>query len=157
MLIRDYERHDATAITRLFYETIRSVNLDQYSEEQVRAWAPAVPDPKFWHLRMSQHCTLVAEEKGQIIAFAELERDGHLDMFYCRKDVIRRGVGRALYRAVELRAIGLQLERIFVAASNTARPFFEHCGFSVLGEQTVTRAGIELSNFRMEKRLPAPV
>ncbi|MBV8361872.1 MAG: GNAT family N-acetyltransferase, partial [Deltaproteobacteria bacterium] len=94
MLIRDYNRSDAAAITRLFYETVRNVNLQDYSEQQVCAWAPAVPDSQIWHSRMSERCTLVAEENGQIIAFAELESDGHLDMFYCRKDAIRRGVGR---------------------------------------------------------------
>jgi putative acetyltransferase len=155
MLIRDYNQGDAAAITRLFYETIRFVNLQDYSEQQVRAWAPVVPDPEIWHSRMSERYTLVAEESGQILAFAELERDGHLDMFYCRKEVIRRGVGRSLYRAVELKAIGLRLEGIFTDASITARPFFEHCGFSIIREQIVTRGGIELSNFRMEKRLPA--
>jgi len=107
-------------------------------------------------MRMSERCTLVAEEGEQIIAFAELERDGHLDMFYCRKDVIRRGVGLALYRAVELKAISLGLERIFADVSITARPFFERCGFSTLCHQTGRRAGIELSNFKMEKWLAAP-
>ena len=153
MLIRDYNPSDAAAITRLFYETIRSVNLRDYSEQQVRAWAPLVPDPKIWHSRMSQRCTLVTEENGQIIAFAELERDGHLDMFYCRKDVIGRGIGRLLYSAVEMKALELRLERIFTEASITARAFFEHIGFSTLARQTVTRNGIELSNFRMEKRV----
>ena len=153
MLIRDYNQGDAAAITRLFYETIRFVNLQDYSKQQVRAWAPAVPDPKIWHARMSQRHTKVAEENGQIIAFVELERDGHLDMFYCGKDAIRRGLGRALYGAVELKAIGLRLERIFTEASITARPFFEYCGFGVLRGHTATRGGIELLNFVMEKRL----
>ena len=155
MLIRDYNLSDAAAITRLFYETIHCVNLQDYSEQQVHAWAPAIPDPNIWHSRMSRRYTLVAEENGNIIAFAELERDGHLDMFYCRKDVIRRGVGRALYQAVELKAIGLGLERIFADVSITAHPFFKHCSFTVCQQQRVTRGGVELSNFRMEKRLPA--
>jgi len=154
MLIRDYSRRDAAAITRLFYETVRFVNLQDYSEQQVHAWAPTLPDPETWHSRMSQRCTLVAEEAGQIIAFAELERDGHLDMFYCRNDVLRRGVGRSLYEAVELKAVGLQLQRIFTEASITARPFFEHCGFFAVCRQTVMRGGIELSNFKMEKPFP---
>ncbi len=154
MFVRDYNRSDAAAITRLFFETVRSVNLQDYSEQQVRAWAPAVPDPQIWHARMKERCTLVVEEDGQIIAFAELEHDGHLDMFYCRKDVIRRGVGRSLYRAVELKAIELGLERIFAEACITARPFFEHCSFSIICKQTVIRNGMELSNFAMEKRLP---
>jgi N-acetylglutamate synthase-like GNAT family acetyltransferase len=157
MLIRDYRRSDAAAITRLFYDTIRCVNLRDYSEQQVRAWAPAVPDPQIWHSRMSQRCTLVAEENEQIIAFAELEHDGHLNMFYCQRDAIRRGVGRSLYRAVELKAVALGLECIFTEASITARAFFEHCGLSTLSKQTVTRSGIELLNFRMEKRLAQSV
>jgi len=153
MLIRDYKRSDAAAITRLFYETVHSVNLQHYSEQQVRAWAPAVPDPEIWDARMRQRYTLVAEENGQIIAFAELERDGHLDMLFCRSDAIRRGVGRSLYEAVEQRAVGLGLKHIFADASITAVPFFEHCGFSSVQQQSVIRRGIELSNFRMGKRL----
>jgi putative acetyltransferase len=102
---------------------------------------------------MSRRCTLVAEEAGEVIAFAELERDGHLDMFYCHKDFIGRGVGRWLYQAVETKAGGMGLRRIFTDASITARPFFERCGFSVCRQQSVTRGGVELSNFRMEKAL----
>jgi putative acetyltransferase len=153
VLIRDYRRGDAAMLTRLFFETVHSVNLQDYSEYQVQAWAPAVPDPQIWHARMSERYTLVAEEDGQIVGFVELECDGHLDMLYCRGDAVRRGIGRALYQAVELKAIGLRLERIFTEASITARPFFEHCGFSIVCKQTVTRDGIELANFKMEKRL----
>ena len=43
MMIRDYEGEDAPRVARLFYETVRSVNRADYSEEQVRAWAPGVP------------------------------------------------------------------------------------------------------------------
>ena len=150
--IRDYRPGDAPDITRLFYETVHCVNLKDYSEEQVRAWAPDVTDPEIWHRRMIQHHTLVAEENDQVIAFAELEGDGHLDMFYCRRDVIGRGVGRRPYQAVETRAVGLGLRRLFTEASITARPFFERCGFRACEQQTVTRGRIELTNFRMEKR-----
>jgi putative acetyltransferase len=157
LFIRDYRRSDVAAIAHLFFETVRSVNLQDYSEQQVHAWAPEVPDAEIWHSRMSQRCTLVAEEHGEVIAFAELERDGHLDMFYCRKDAIRRGVGRFLYEAVELKAVTLGLERIFAEVSLTAVPFFEHCGFSILQKQVVSRGLIELSNFKMEKRLLPPI
>ena len=143
VLIRDYNRTDAPAITRLFYETVHFVNSKDYSERQVRAWAPNIPDSEIWHSRMSQRYTLVAEESSRIVAFAELERNGHLDMFYCRKDVIGQGVGRALYAAIELKAIEMRLARIFAEASITARPFFEHVGFFVCQAQTVTRGGIE--------------
>ena len=85
MRIRSYEAGDAPALARLFYETVHAVNRADYSPEQLRAWAPEVPDPEAWHARVSGRCTLVAEEDGEALGFAELERDGHLDMLYLRR------------------------------------------------------------------------
>jgi putative acetyltransferase len=151
--IRYYTAADAPAIVRLYFDTVRSVNRADYSEEQVEAWAPGVPDPEEWHARMSGRRTLVAEEDGGVVGFAELEGDGHLDMLYVRGDAGGGGVGRRLYEAVEREAKGKGLKRIFTEASITARPFFERRGFRVLREQTVLRRGIALTNFVMRKDL----
>src|SRR3712207_3315505 len=99
--IRGYDAGDAPEIARLFYGTVRSVNRKDYSDEQVRAWAPSVPDPDEWHARMAGRLTLVAEEGGEVVGFAELEEDGHLDMLYVRKDAVGRGVGKRLCQAAE--------------------------------------------------------
>jgi putative acetyltransferase len=88
MQIRNYARSDAPAIVRLFYETVHAINSRDYSAEQLHAWAPEVPSAAIWHSRMMRRCTLVAEEDDETVAFAELEPDGHLHMFYCRNDVI---------------------------------------------------------------------
>jgi putative acetyltransferase len=151
--IRAYQAGDASAIVRLFYETVRSVNRADYSDEQVRAWAPSVPDPNGWHTRMAGRLTLVAEEGGEVVGFAELEEDGHLDMLYVRKDAVGRGVGKRLCQAVEQKARGLGLERIFTEASITARPIFEQQGFRVLHRNDLVVRGVGMSNFSMEKPL----
>lgn len=39
-----------------------------------------------------------------------------------------------------------------VEASITAKPFFERHGYRAVARQTVTRRGIELTNYRMVKR-----
>ncbi len=152
-VVRDYERGDAGPICRLFYETVHAVNLGDYSPEQVRAWAPDLPDPATGHERMSGRHTLVADEAGEVVGFAELEDDGHLDMLYCRADAVGRGVGSLLYEAVEERARGRGLGRISTEASITARPFFVRHGFAVLRRNTVWRQGTALTNFSMEKAL----
>ena len=152
-VVRGYEREDAGPICRLFYETVRTVNLGDYSPEQVRAWAPEPPDPAAWHERMSGRHTLVAEEGGEVAGFAELQESGHLDMLYCRADAVGRGVGSLLYAAVEERARGLGLGRISTEASITARPFFARRGFAVLRRNTVYRQDTALTNFSMEKAL----
>ncbi len=132
---------------------MRAVNLGDYSPEQVRAWAPAPPDPAAWHARMSGRHTLVAERGDEVVGFAELEGDGHLDMLYCRADAVGRGVGSLLLAAVERRARGLGLGRISTEASITARPFFGRHGFAVLRRNTVWRQGTALTNFSMQKLL----
>jgi putative acetyltransferase len=104
MEIRAYKPSDAPEISRLFYETVHSVNRADYSEEQLEAWAPHFPDPGEWHARMAARRTLVAVEDDEVIGFTELEEDGHLDMLYVSKDSVGRGVGRRLYEAAEREA-----------------------------------------------------
>ena len=152
--IRYYEAGDAPEIVRLFFETVRSVNRADYSDEQLEAWAPGVPDPEEWHARMAGRRTLVAEEGGEVVGFAELEYDGRLDMLYVRKDAVGRGVGRRLYEAVEREARDQGLGWIFTEASITARPFFEQQGFRVVREQMVSLRGVSMANFVMERELP---
>jgi putative acetyltransferase len=48
VVIRDYRSSDATAIVKLFYETVHLVNWRDYSPEQIEAWAPEIPDPEKW-------------------------------------------------------------------------------------------------------------
>lgn len=156
VLIRDYAHGDAAELASLFYETVHSVNLRDYSAEQVQAWAPEIPDPEIWHRRMIERCTLVAEQDGELLAFAELEPNGHLDMFFCRGNVVGRGVGGWLYQAVEAKAADLGLARVFAEVSITARPFFARHGFGVVEQQTVLRRGVSMTNFQMEKQLVTP-
>lgn len=153
MVVRDYEVGDAQGICRLFFETVRAVNLGDYTPEQVQAWAPAPPDPEAWHARMSGRRTLVAEEDGVVVGFAELEENGHLDMLYVGGDAVGRGFGSRLCVAVEERARALGIGRISTAASITARPFFVRRGFRVVRRNYVTRRGVGLTNFSMEKVL----
>lgn len=151
--IRAYEKRDAPEIVRLFYETVHSINRSGYSQEQLEVWAPEIPDVATWHRRMAARYTLVAEEDGEVLGFAELEEDGHLDMFYLRKDAVGRGVAFQLYQAIEREARKCGVCRISTEASITARPFFGRQGFRVVREQTVRRRGVELKNFIMEKKL----
>ncbi len=157
--ITGYDAGDASQIARLFYDAVRSVNRADYSDEQVLAWAPGVPDLEEWHARMAGRRTLVAEEGGEVGGFAELEGGGHLDMLYVRKDAVGRGVGSRLHGALERETRARGLGRMFTAASITAPPFFERQGFRVVREQTVRPRGVPMTNFAMEKLLlpPRPV
>lgn len=151
--IRLFETRDAEQIARLFHETVREVNICDYSSNQVRAWAPDDLYFRNWVEVCSNRFTYVADNEGTIAGFGELEPNGHIDCFYCHKNYQRYGVGRQIYQAIEAKAVELSVSRLFTEASITAKPFFQRMGFSVDKEQQVTRRGETFINYAMEKFL----
>jgi UPF0176 protein len=153
MLIRLFQSQDSDRIAQLFHDTVREVNIRDYSSEQVKAWAPDDLYFTNWTEDFSNSFTYVAEEEGEIIGFAQLEVNGHIDCFFCHKDYQRCGVGTRLYRAIEAKALELKIDRLFVEVSITAIAFFKSRGFKVVKEQQVFCRGEKLINFVMEKSL----
>ncbi|MDM9585241.1 GNAT family N-acetyltransferase [Nostoc sp. GT001] len=151
MRVRIYEMPDTQQIMKLFYDTIHEVNIHNYTEEQVAAWAPANMDIEVWIKSLGSKFTYVAEEQDKIIGFGELKANGHIDRFYCHKDFQRKGVGKKILEQIELKAHSLGVEKLFTEASITAKPFFESQGFIVIKKQEVERRGQKLINFVMEK------
>lgn len=152
--IRLFEAQDAEQIAQLFHETVREINVHDYSSKQVRAWAPDDIYFRNWVEVCSSRFTYVADDEGVIAGFGELEPNGHIDCFYCHKNYQGCGVGRQLYQAIEVKAIELSLRRLFTEASITAKPFFQRMGFSIVREQEVTRRGETFINYAMEKLFP---
>lgn len=137
----------------LYFQTIRRINIRDYTQAQVEAWAPAERDMEKWERSFDGKAVFVAEEQGKILGFGELETNGHIDKFYVAADRIGRGVGRKIYADIERQAVQWKISRLFVEASITAKPFFERMGFSAVREQTVLARGTPLNNFVMEKLL----
>ncbi len=153
MLIRLFQKQDCDRIAQLFHDTVHEVNIQDYSPEQVTAWSPDDLNFIDWVELCTKMITYVAEEEGEIIGFGQLEANGHINCFYCHKDYQRCGVGTRLYRAIEAKALELKIERLFVEASITARPFFKNRGFILAKQQQVLCRGQKLTNFVMEKSL----
>jgi len=153
VLIRKYIESDFAEILSLFYHTVHEVNVRDYSPEQIAVWAPENPDQNRWRDSLSSKMTYVAEANSKVVGFGELETSGHIDRFYIHKNFIRQGVGSALYKTIENQAKSLSVERLFLEASITAKPFFASQGFNVIKEQFVQVRGVSMVNFLMEKNL----
>ncbi len=152
MNIREAISDDLGEILDLFRNTIREVNKEDYSSEQLKAWAAGADDRKRWLYRIRQHYFLVAEKKGAIVGFASITREGYLDTMFVHKDHQGEGVAKALLEEIMEFAMHRNLTSITTDASVTARPFFEKHGFTVIAKQSVNRKGITLTNFKMYKR-----
>lgn len=150
MEIRTYRSEDRNHLAKLFYNTVHSVNLRDYNQAQLDAWAPRDMDMKRWKLSLLSHYTVVAEEKGEIVGFGDIAEDGYLDRLYVHKDHQREGIGSAIVDNLEQYARGMCITRITTDASLTALKFFVKRGYRILAEQSVERRGQYLTNFKMQ-------
>lgn len=152
--IRNYHPEDVEALANIYFNTIHRINIQHYTESQVDAWAPKSSlETERWATKFLKTKPIVAVAEGKIVGFAEFEPDGHIDCFYVHHEWIGKGVGAALMSEIFARAQSQNIDRIFVEASITAKPFFEKQGFVILSEQTVVIKDIKLTNYKMEKRL----
>jgi putative acetyltransferase len=151
--IRPYRDGDARFLVYVFFASVRELACMKYDSEQVRAWAPDVPDPAEWGKRMRSHETFVAERDGEPVGFIELERDGHLRMLYRVPGVAGGGVAAELYRVMEERARELGVRRIHTEASLLAESFFVSHGYQLDQREVVERNGVSLPRARMFKIL----
>jgi len=155
MRLRPFQVADTSAVFQLFYETVHSVNLKDYSPAEVEAWVPSnQPDLAKWGERFLQQHTLIAEVNGQLAGFANLDEEGlNIDMVYTHKDFQGQGVATALVDRLEAQARKNGAIAISLAASITARPFFEQRGYRHIRDNEVERRGVVLRNFIMRKVL----
>lgn len=151
--IRAFVPADTRSIMALFHDTIHAINIKHYNAEQIAAWAPEAMDYDLWLGSLVAHHTVVADDDGRIVGFADWENTGHLDRFYVHKERQGVGVGRLLLAAVEHAARAHGVTRFFTEASITARPFFERQGYTVIAEQQVALRGQVFTNYRMDKVL----
>jgi len=147
MIIREYKPLDCEALAELFYNTVHTVNIKDYTKEQVDVWAARTIDLEKWNQSFEAHYSLVAMEDGVIVGFGDIDEAGYLDRLYVHADYQRKGIASAICNQLEQAVQG----SIVTHASITARPFFEKRGYRVMKEQQVDRQGIFLTNFIMKK------
>ncbi len=78
--IRPCRPTDIEAMIDLFRVSVRIVARCDYTEAQVKAWAPDEIDHDVWLARYASRQAWVAEIGDDLAGFTDLEPDGHLDM-----------------------------------------------------------------------------
>lgn len=146
MILRPYRHEDFSEVTRLFYETVHTVNARDYNSSQLEAWAPEVNDYGNLRQALEETRSLVVEEDGVSIGFGDIDETGYIDHLFVHKDHQGRHVATMLCDELECGH-----DHLSVHASITARPFFEKRGYHVVKRQEVPIRGQVLINYVMEK------
>ena len=153
LIVRKYHSKNCHKIAELFYDTIHSVNAADYTKTQLDAWAPKNMDLCEWDSKLSNNYSVVVEKDNMIIGFGIADETGYFDLLYIHKDY--QGIGAATLIAdnIEEYIYHKGIKIITIAASITAKPFFEKRGYLVLQEQNVECRGQCFNNFKMQKKL----
>lgn len=154
VVIRPYGNADAADTLAIFLAAVMETAAVDYSPEQILAWArPEGRDLNAWHLATQQRNSYVAIVDGTPAGFSDVDSEGYIDMMFVAPRFNRQGVARQLLARVEAHALQEQLTELTANVSITARPFFERHGFTVEAEQHPVIDGVQLTNYRMRKRL----
>ena len=151
--VRKYKKGDEKAIWQIKHDTIRKVNINDYSEQQVQAWAPDIYNQEQWTKRIKEMNPFVAEIDGNIVGYADVQSDGYIDHFFCHYEYQGLGIGKALMQSIFKKAQAERINRLYSHVSITAKPFFAHFGFITIKQQRVEVREQELTNFVMENTL----
>ena len=153
MKLRAYEMSDLPHLAQLFHDTIHTVNLGDYTAQQVEAWAPLQIDLDCWRQKLDAQEAMVAEWHDSIVGFCSWDDTGYLDFLYVHHAFQRKGIASALYGAAEEAMRSKKLKRVYTQASVTSQPFFLRQNFRIVKRQQVNVRGVDLPNAVMEKLL----
>jgi putative acetyltransferase len=153
--VRFYEAKDAAFLAAVFFDSVRTAGLGDYSQAQVEAWAPTIPDPAAFEARAQDgRVILVAvNEADEPIAYGDLEQNGHIDHLYCHPEMIGAGAASALCERLEEQAQMRGISRLFVEASEAARRLFLRKGFVEVRRRDFVLRGVGIHNYLMQKML----
>lgn len=84
--LRSYAEADCPELAQLFYDTVHAVNVKDYDQAQLDAWATGELDQESWNRSFLAHHTVVAEQDGIIVGFGDMDETGYLDRLYVHKD-----------------------------------------------------------------------
>jgi putative acetyltransferase len=155
LIIRPYKPADAPDLAEILHEAVHVIGARDYTPEQLRAWSPAPMPSQDYVARVADGRTVLVAlgADARPVAFIELEAGGHIDCFYSHPDAAGSGVGRALFRHAQSRAIEAGYPRLFAEVSEAACRFFLRKGFHVIARREFLLRGVIIHNYAMEKVL----
>ncbi|MBS7565402.1 GNAT family N-acetyltransferase [Mucilaginibacter sp. Bleaf8] len=153
IILRPIQLQDLGNAQQLYYDTINRVNIKDYNSEQVAVWSSNRDDTERWQNRLHTQYFIIAEQDNNLVGMASLTPEGYLDLMYVHYAWQGKGIASVLLRELESKARQQGNVLITTDASITARSFFESRGFAEVAQQSVNVKGVDLTNYKMAKRL----
>lgn len=144
MIIESYKTHMAAELWQVYFTAIRMICIRDYSQEQVRAWAPDSFDPNIFREKMDKLNPFVAVLNGKIVGYADLQANGLIDHFFVHGEYQGRGAGSALMKTILEE--GNTKPKLYSYVSHTAKPLYIKHGFVVEETRLEEIRGCKIEN-----------
>jgi len=148
--LREFRPGDEPALRAVFESAIHDVAIRDYTQARVDAWAPR---RELWTRRMQGIAPFVAEQDGQIVAYADVQPSGYIDHFFVAAAANGQGIGRRLMERIHERAQELGIAELTSEVSRTAQPFYRHFGFEIVDRHVKDVRGVGIEYAAMRKVL----
>lgn len=151
MSIREYQPSDAEILAAIYRDAVIGIGATAYNAKQIEVWSSFPEDVEEFRHLLSQGLTIVALDKGELVAFGQLNPLNHVAFLYTATRVARKGYATKIYQQLEDYAITQNVQRLHTEASHISKHFFLKMGFSVVEMEIVDRKNTPFERFKMEK------
>lgn len=152
MYVRTYGKNDLTEVINLFNDTVKTVNWDEFNDEQKKVALFKSPEPI--HDFLNSNITLVLKDDNKIRGFVMMTKKGYIKFLYVDKNHLKKGYGKKLLKRIEEKAKELGLKEIHLHASKFAskNKIYEKLGYKNKGKEVYVILGVDFIGDRMEKK-----
>ncbi|MFB2934608.1 N-acetyltransferase family protein [Aerosakkonemataceae cyanobacterium BLCC-F154] len=151
MSIREYQPSDVEILAAIYRDAVIGIGSTAYNAKQIEVWSSFPEDLEEFHHLLSQGLTIVALDKGELVAFGQLNPLDRVAFLYTATRVSRKGYATKIYQQLEDYAITQNVPRLHTEASHISKHFFLKMGFSVVEREIVDRKNTQFERFKMQK------
>ncbi|NES83529.1 MAG: GNAT family N-acetyltransferase [Moorea sp. SIO2B7] len=151
MFLREYQKSDAEAITKVYRDAVIGIGSTVYNSEQIKVWSSYPDELEYFRELLSLGLTIVASKNQEIVAFGQLNPVNHLAFIYTATNYSYQGIATAIYQKLETEAKQKQVKCLYTEASRIAKFFFLKHGFNIVETEIALRCGVEFERFKMQK------
>lgn len=137
LIVRPARTNDADAVTHLLRRSITELCVADHHNDATALgdWlANKTPDQFHRWLANPDNYMVVAEENHQVLGVGTVRGNGYVSLLYRLPGAEGRGVGRAIFLALEQHVRASGLRELTTESTTTARGFYEGMGFKPVGD-----------------------
>jgi GNAT superfamily N-acetyltransferase len=134
--LRPATANDAYAAAALLRRSITELCATdhQHDEATLTQWLANKTPERFmqWLANTDNYC-IIAEENEALLGVAAIARNGHINLLYLLPGAQGRGIGKALYLALEAQTNRWDLRKLITHSNTDACTFYQRMGFQPTG------------------------